>query len=269
MWGSLLVLALLTTINPVRLGLILLVLSRPRPMRNLFAYWVGALIVGLATLVGSLIALYATPASASFMKNFSNPAANPVAQGTALGIGALLLAISALMAVRSVVRRPGDGRHALRHSPDDSDPNTSTLALKSTLLSRMLYPDENESAAEGSSTRRLFGHTRNAWRSGAPWISFVIGLIFVPPLDGVLFALAIVVASGAAAGVQFVAVVAFVIGVLVIEEFILVSNWFAPTNTQAALRRVHDWAHVHQQAFVAAILAVVGASLVLRGMGGL
>jgi hypothetical protein len=41
MWGSVLVLALLAALNPVRLGLALLVISRPRPVQNLLAYWVG------------------------------------------------------------------------------------------------------------------------------------------------------------------------------------------------------------------------------------
>nr|MDT0526152.1 GAP family protein [Streptomyces sp. DSM 41633] len=61
MWGSLAVLALLTTINPVRLGIIILVLSRPRPMQNLLAYWTGAVRVGLATLVIPLFVLHSTP----------------------------------------------------------------------------------------------------------------------------------------------------------------------------------------------------------------
>lgn len=65
MWGSLLVLALLTSINPVRLGIILVVLSRLRPLRNLVAYWSGAAIIGLATLIVPLIALHAAPSSAS------------------------------------------------------------------------------------------------------------------------------------------------------------------------------------------------------------
>lgn len=276
MWGSLLALALLTTISPIRLSLILLVLSRPRPMQNLFAYWVGAVIIGLGTLLGALIALYATPASASFVRSFAHPSANSTAHRVALGLGIALLALSALMAASALVKRTrkkellleGAGGSAPERTDDDESDGTS-LALKSSLLSRLLYPDHNDDDPDADTTRGLFTHTRRAWRNGSPWISFVIGLIFVPPLDGVLFALAIIVASGAAMGVQFAAVVAFMFGVLLLEEAILLSNWIVPTNTQATLQRVHDWARVHQQAFVAAILAVVGTSLVVRSMGGL
>ena len=54
-----------------------------------------------------------------------------------------------------------------------------------------------------------------------------------------------------------------------VEEIILVSNIVAPERTQAALRKLHEWARMHHQKFVAAILAVVGLSLLARGMGGL
>ena len=42
-----------------------------------------------------------------------------------------------------------------------------------------------------------------------PWISFGIGILILPPIDGVLFALAIILASGAALEVQLVTVVAY------------------------------------------------------------
>ncbi|WP_454231824.1 GAP family protein [Mycolicibacterium fortuitum] len=63
MWGPLLLLALLFTVNPVRLGIILLVLSRPRPMQNLLVYWIGILVVGLAYLLIPLVLLHSTPTS--------------------------------------------------------------------------------------------------------------------------------------------------------------------------------------------------------------
>ncbi|HEX9831517.1 MAG TPA: GAP family protein, partial [Mycobacterium sp.] len=47
MWGSLLGLALLISLNPLLLGMILLVISRPRPVQNLFVYWLGAMLVNL------------------------------------------------------------------------------------------------------------------------------------------------------------------------------------------------------------------------------
>ena len=277
MLGSLTVLALLTTINPVRIGIIILVITRPLPMRNLLAYWVGAMIVGLTTMIVPLIVLYATPSSASFLDDFAHPTANPVAQRTAIGIGVLVLSIGALLAVRSLRRTPRLARHSAKGlareaNGGNSNANTSTLVLDSTapsLITRLLHPPEDAATEDGPPKRRLLSRIRKAWKNGSPWISFGIGIIVVPPLDGVLFALAIVVASGAALGVQVVTVIAYTMGMLLIEEIILCSNVVAPAKTQAALRRLHDWARVHHQKFLAAIFIVVGLSLVLRGLGGL
>ncbi|MGV0739791.1 GAP family protein [Mycobacterium syngnathidarum] len=269
MWGSLVVLALLTTINPVRLGIILLVLSRPRPVQNLLAYWAGAVLIGLASLVIPLIVLHSTPASSAFAKRFAHPTADPLTQRITIGIGIALLAIAAFMVARNVLRKPVAA--GSRQTPAAGGGTTSTLVDDSgapPAITRLLYSTPADSDDDPKS-RRLLGRIREAWQNGSPWIPFVIGIIVVPPLDGILFALAIVIASGASFEVQLVALIVFVFGVLAVEEFILISNVIAPARTQAALRTLHEWASAHRQAFAAAICAVVGASLVLRGFGGL
>lgn len=273
MWGSLAVLALLTTINPVRLGIIILVLSRPRPMQNLLAYWTGAVLVGLSTLLIPLFVLHSTPTSSAFARNFAHPTANPIAQRTTIVTGVVLLAIAVFMVARNLLRTPATvGSHRKVEGGGDG---TTTLVLDSgapPVITRFLHPTGDSADPDGdekSPIRRLLGRARDAWKNGSPWIPFIIGLIVLPPLDGVLFALAIVIASGASFEVQVIATMAFVFGVLLVEEIILVSNVVAPTRTQAALRKLHEWARTHHQKFVAAILAVVGLSLLARGMGGL
>lgn len=275
MWASLLVLALLTTINPVRLGLVLLVLSRSRPMQSLFAYWVGAIVVGLASLVIPLVILHANPTSASFLDDFANPTANPTAQRVAIGLGVVLVTIAALLAARAFsASSTHGGRHSMQRMQRvyRQANSSSTQVLESRVppaITQLLQPDESELAEDAPKVRRLLRNTRKAWRDGSLWISFFIGVIVVPPLDGVFFGLAIVLASGASFQLQLVAVIAFMFGVLLIEEAILISNLVTPVRTQTTLERLFDWAGAHHQKFVAAILAVVGASLVVRGLGGL
>ncbi|OBK07737.1 hypothetical protein A5746_28745 [Mycolicibacterium conceptionense] len=269
MWGSLVVLALLTTINPVRLGIILLVLSRPRPVQNLLAYWAGAVLIALASLVIPLIVLHSTPTSSAFAKRFAHPTADPMTQRITIGLGIALLAIAAFIVARNVLRKPVMAGSLQRPSGDGG--GTSTLVDDSgapPAIAKLLYSTPTDADTDPKS-RRLTGRIREAWQNGSPWIPFIIGIVVVPPLDGILFALAIVVASGASFEVQLVALIVFVFGVLLVEEIILVSNLVAPTRTQAALRKLHEWARVHRQTFAAAICVVVGASLVLRGLGGL
>ena len=42
MWATVLVLALITVTEPVRFGMIIFLISGPRPMLNLLAFWLAA-----------------------------------------------------------------------------------------------------------------------------------------------------------------------------------------------------------------------------------
>ena len=66
---------------------------------------------------------------------------------------------------------------------------------------------------------------------------------------------------------QVSAGIAFIVGMLAVEEFILVSNLAAPAKTQATLRRLQDWALAHRRKLLVATFAVVGVSLVAQWMG--
>lgn len=262
MWGPLLALALLLTINPLRIGIILLVLSRPRPMQNLLAYWVGTLLAGLFYLIVPLIVLHSTPASAAFTQGFIDAEPNPLVQRVVVAVGVVLLVLAALMVARSRARVPS-GSNGGR----SSGAATSTATLDPTsmpIISRLVRPADGEATETSSWLHRLLGRARKRGGPAPKWIALVIGLM-VMPADGVVLALALIVASGATVGMQISAAIAFVILVLAVEETILVSNLLVPQRTQAALRRLHEWAVAHHLKFMAAILALVGVSLIVQG----
>ena len=262
MWGPLLALGLLLTVNPVRLGIILLVLSRPRPMQNLLVYWAGTTVVGLAYLLIPLILLHSTPTSAALVRGMGQPTTSPTVQRIVIGIGALLLVFATIMATRSL-KRTGGGGGAHRHAHSSTRPlDPTTLPV----ISQLARPAKAATAEATTGTQRLLASARNAWQNGSPWISLVIGLM-VMPADGVIFALALIVASGDVLGAQIGAAVVFVVVVLLVEEVILVSNLLVPEKTEAALRWLRDWAIAHHRKFMAAIFAVVGVSLIIRGIG--
>jgi hypothetical protein len=48
MWGTVLLLGLWASFDPARLGIGVLLISRPPPVHNLFAYWLGGMTVGIA-----------------------------------------------------------------------------------------------------------------------------------------------------------------------------------------------------------------------------
>src|ERR1700736_5238398 len=57
MWGTVLVLALVATADPVRIGISVLLSSRPRPVLHLVACWLGGMVLSVAMALGVLFAL--------------------------------------------------------------------------------------------------------------------------------------------------------------------------------------------------------------------
>jgi len=59
----------------------------------------------------------------------------------------------------------------------------------------------------------------------------------------------------------------FIVVSLAVVEIVLISNLVAPTKTQAALRRVHDWVRGYRPQILVAILTLVGIVFVAQGAG--
>lgn len=268
MWGSLLVLGLLVTIDPLRLGVILLLISRPRPIHSLFAYWAGCALASIFNLLIPLTLLHVVP-TFHFLTEFSDGPTSSTVRQVLIGLGVTALLAAALMGVLFATRQEEGrrGRHAAQPATRRGD--ASTLVLDSyapASISRLLSPTE-DAAKEGTSAfRRLLRRIRNAWHNGSVWVAFVIGTAMGPAIQGVVLVLAIIVASGASFAVQSSAAIMFVVAMLFVEETILVSNMITPVKTQAFLRRLHDWAMRHKRKIVVAIAALVGISLIAQGI---
>ncbi|WP_157011520.1 GAP family protein, partial [Mycobacterium celatum] len=173
MWSSVLGLALLGALHPVRLGLTLLIISRPRPVLNLLAYWLGGLTLSVPVLLVPLVVVHSTPMFKSVTHESGTAAASSTVRHIQLGIGVFALSIAALMTVRHLARQ----------------------------RARVVTPENNPSSMAGSDTpiaiRRLLVRAQDAWENGSLWVAWVIGFVSVS-VDGVLFVAAIIVASGAA-----------------------------------------------------------------------
>ncbi|MGE2721061.1 GAP family protein [Mycolicibacterium celeriflavum] len=263
MWGPLLGLALLVAVNPVLLAVILLMISRPRPLQNLLVYWAGGMIVYLVVLLLPLVLLYTTPTFASFSYEFADPnkATTPTVRFIHIGMGVLMLVVAAVMAVRSVARqrayrpRAGSNTSVSVLESDTPTPNSPLGALGGI------------STEGGSALGRLLGRLQNAWDNGSLWVAFVFGLLGLPPPLIVLFVDTTIAASGAGLATQVFAVIAFVVAVFAVVEIALLSYLIAPARTQAILRPLHDWALIHRRHVLIAIFTVVGLLQVAKGVG--
>jgi hypothetical protein len=253
--------ALLWALNPVLLGLILLLISRPRPVQSLLACWVGCLITNVPALLVPLVALHVMPAFRSTAHELATAGPNSMARHIQLGLGVLGLAIAALIVVRS---------RALR-SVQAPVANSSTVVLDSTptALSPPQGRDHDAATDRGSALRRLVGRANDAWENGSLWVALVVGMSILPGPLLVLLVDTTIVASGAPIGTQVIAAIAFVVGMLAVFEITLLSYLLTPEKTKAALQPLHEWALAHRAQVLAAIFAVVSLSLVARGAGAI
>ncbi|MGV0742797.1 GAP family protein [Mycolicibacterium sp. XJ870] len=261
MLSSVMALGLLVGLDPMRLGITLLVISRPRPVQNLLAYGAGCVTACIPTLAIPLTLLHATPMFKSTAQGWATSSTGGFIQ---IGMGVLALSTATLLTVRFWAAR----QRARVPTPDR---NTTTLVMDSntpTALSRLLGGETDAPTEHGSALRRLRGRLRNAWESGSLWVSFVIGLGFAgAPPDVALFLLAIIVVSGTAIGTQVAAVIAFIVGMLLVVEIILISYLVTPAKTEAIVQRLHDWAWAHHRKILIAMCTVAGVVLVVRGLG--
>ena len=102
-WSPVLVLALMLALDPLRLGLLLLLITRPRPVHSLLVYWVGAMTVSVPYMLVPLIVLHVTPGFRSFAQHACLPRSifgSPTARHIQIGMGVVALLIAALMAIR-------------------------------------------------------------------------------------------------------------------------------------------------------------------------
>ncbi|QCH25653.1 GAP family protein [Mycobacteroides salmoniphilum] len=265
MWRELLGLAFLMSLNPVLLGLILVVISRPRPVQNLLAFWVGALMVNVPSFVIALFALHMVPSFASFAKNLATADPGSSVKPLQLGTGVLCIVLAVVIAVRLRSRKRENQPVAAGAGGDSSvlvlDPETPTAEPRSVGRVRGAI------AVVVTKLRRLFHHGKGAWENGALWVALVLGIGYMPPPPLVLLVDTIIVGSGTAMGTQILAAVVFVFAMLAVFEVALISYVIAPSRTQAILEPIHNWALAHRQVVLLVLFAVVGIWQVLTGIG--
>lgn len=257
-WGLLFAMAIMFAVNPVLLAVIVLMISRPRPVQNLAAYWLGSMIVSLAGLLVPLAVLHVAPSFRSFVENMAVPGSNVTTRVVNLGMGLLMLSIATLLAVRALREHTHIPVAASNVPTIDSEkprPITSPFGVSS-----------NSGGEAGSIFRRTLRHLQNAWEQGALWVAFVFGLCGLPPPMLVIFVLTPVVASGSTIGTQIIAVIAFVFGMFTVVELTLICYLIAPARTIAVLQPLHDWALAHRRQMLITIFSIAGIIQVINGV---
>jgi hypothetical protein len=228
-WGAVLVMALAAMVDPLRIGVTVLVISRPRPVLQLLAFWLGGLAMGLLVGLAALF-LLRDPALA-LMADMPAAAEGSTVGLVQAGIGVLALFVAGLIA--------------------------------------MGFPRRSQPAQpRNSALSRLTARAGDAIRGGSLWVGFLAGVALATPLQYVA-ALAAILVSGADAATQIGALIVYHLVVLAFAEIPLVGSLVAPAGTYAVILRVHDWVIVHRRRLAAVIVATIGAFLFVNGVSGI
>jgi hypothetical protein len=241
MWGLVLFLALGAATDPLRLGMAALLVSRPRPVPNLFVYWLGGIAAGLAAALVVLTLL--RDFALTVVQGVSSAAATSTAGQIEIAIGALALSSAALIAFGIPARQ-----------------RARTLTPSGDRLTRVLQP------STPTAFSRLSTRAHETLEGGCLWVAFVAGLGSATPPIECLVALTAIAASRAAIGTQLSASVLFTVVILAVIEIPLISSLATPARTQSVMLQLHSWVRAHRRRIFAVMLAVTGASLMIKGM---
>ncbi len=243
-WAAVLFFGLGTAIDPLRLGLTALVISRPRPLLNLFAFWLGGMTagIGLATavlLVMRDVALGAIRDAAALVEDFRSSVVIFSGGRLQITLGVFALLFALILAAREKSRVPVPAGAGPVLAPEPSAPNA--FARLSTRFHGML-------------------------ERGFVWGAFAVGLGSATPPVECLLVLTIIMASGAAAGAQVSAFVAFTLLVLVLVEIPLVAYLAVPQKTEAVVAVVDRWIRAHRRQITQTMLVVAGIAFIVQGV---
>lgn len=100
------------------------------------------------------------------------------------------------------------------------------------------------------------------------WVAGAAGLGIALPSVDYLAALAVILASDAAATTQAGALLMFNVVAFALVEIPLLAYLLAPQATRAAMGALHDWIRSRRRVEVASLLAGVGCVLLIVGLAG-
>lgn len=238
MWLTVLVLALVATADPVRIGVGVALSSRPRALGPLVAFWLGGIAVSAVMAAGVLFGVRDFALAA--MHRVQHATATPTAGHVQIAMGALALLIAG--AAAGILPR-----HRGRLGVPEAQPSALQLRTSAT-VSRM-------------STR-----ARDALQARPLGVSFALGVGMLVDFR-FMAALTAILASGAATETQISAAGLYTLIALIFVELPLVSQLAAPAMTDRVMSAVNRWAKARRQHVFAFVIGLLGVFLMMRGIG--
>lgn len=236
MWSAVLIVSLVVAMDPVRIGITALLLSRARPVLNLFVFWLGGIAAGIG--VAILVLLWQRDFALSVMRVLVSAVSGPTVAHIQVAVGVLAVVVAARMWARQRAPVSVTGDEALVAALQQ---NTSTRTNRLSISDRL--------------------------QSGSLAVAFVAGLALATPPVEYLAALITILASTATTNAQVGAALMFTLVAFTVVEVPLISYLTTPAKTLAVVQRLNDWASAHRQTIPAVVIGAVGVLLMVTGMG--
>lgn len=231
MWTSVLVLSAAVNFEPARPTAVTLMLTRPRPIAQLAALFLGCFGTGLVAGLLVLFVFQQTPLGA----DRANGARAQIV------IGAITLLAAALTASNVSWRKPATT--APGSAPGDPDARPM-----------------DKFAQRG----------REFLRKGrSPWVAGVLGMSLGLPSVDYLAVIIVIGSSGASPPEQIAALLTFLLFGNVFVTIPLAAYLISPKRTRARIERFQGWIMTRTRRQIAAVVAAVGVIQILLGTGTL
>ncbi|MCX2930202.1 GAP family protein [Mycobacterium sp. CVI_P3] len=242
MWTTVVLLGLAVSIEPARVGLIALLLTRPRPIRHLFVFLCTGLTVSLSVGFAVLFIFHH-----SFLgKASADPALIQI------GIGVVALLLGAVLA--SNIPLGKFSRREMAEVPAGGAGDGAVVV---------------QAAGPPSRFKRLTTRVREFARGESSWFSGSIGAALAMPSVDYMALLALIIASKVAPIEQAVALVTFLLLASWAAVLPLLSFLVAPGKTRVWVQRFNEWIRTRTRRHAGAFVAVVGLILIGVGLHGL
>jgi hypothetical protein len=235
MWSAVFLLSLVVAMDPVRVGITAVLLSRPRPVINLFVFWLGGMTAGITAALVVLL----------FLRDLALPvlrvAISTVSSPTAAHIQVVIGVLAVLIAARFWARRREPAAVTGANASGPLHPNTVTAPGRLSIRERL--------------------------ECGSLVMVFIAGLALATPPVEYMAALIVILASTATVGAQVGAALMFTLMAFTVVEVPLIGYLTTPAKTLAVVGRLNKWIRARQQVISSVLIGVVGALLLVTGMG--
>jgi hypothetical protein len=254
MWTAVVFIGFGMALDPLRLGLVAVLLSQRKPMQNLAAFWLGGMFAGIA--FGLVVLVLFREAALATIENVVS-AMNKVRSavvildggGFKITLGVTFLTLLAVL----VTRRRARQRVLVGMSSGDGSSGSSVMVAE----------------RPPNIFARMAAFSQNLLERGGAWPAFLVGLgSATPPVECVMI-LTIIMASGHAIETQLVAFTVFIALVLLLLELPLLMYLLMPRKTEIVMLRLDGWLRAHRRRIFEISLAVTGVVLLVQGVGSL